>query len=144
MQNVNNYRAIVYTGNIEDSFRQKFQTFISNGETGKIIDIDFQKQVALIKFDDATVVYTVKQLIDCRLSYCYTIHKSQGSQNKIVILLTPKAHTYMLNSNLIYVGLTRATDRVYHFGELETFNRAIKIKENFDRQTFLQDLLQNL
>jgi exodeoxyribonuclease V alpha subunit len=141
MQNVNNYRAIVYTGNIEDSFRQKFQTFISNGETGKIIDIDFQKQVALIKFDDATVVYTVKQLIECRLSYCYTIHKSQGSQNKIVILLTPKSHTYMLNSNLIYVGLTRATDRVYHFGELETFNRAVKIKENFDRMTFLQDLL---
>jgi exodeoxyribonuclease V alpha subunit len=144
MQNVNNYRAIVYTGNIEDSFRQKFQTFISNGETGKIIDIDFQKQVALIKFDDATVVYTVKQLIECRLSYCYTIHKSQGSQNKIVILLTPKSHTYMLNSNLIYVGLTRATDRVYHFGELETFNRAVKIKENFNRQTFLQDLLINL
>jgi exodeoxyribonuclease V alpha subunit len=144
MQNVNNYRAIVYYDSIDFSLREKMYTFISNGEVGKIIDIDFQRQVALIKFDDATVVYTVKQLAECRLSYCYTIHKAQGSQNKIVILLTPKAHTYMLNSNLIYVGVTRATDRVYHFGELETFNRAIKIKENFDRQTFLQDLLQNL
>lgn len=141
MQYKNNYKAIVYIDNIERSFNQKLFTFISNGDVGKIIDIDFQKQVALVKFDDATVVYTVKELIDCRLSYAYTIHKSQGSQNKIVILLTPKAHTYMLNSNLLYVGETRATDRVYHFGELETFNRAVKIKENFDRLTFLQDLL---
>jgi exodeoxyribonuclease V alpha subunit len=144
MQNVNNYRAIVYYDSIDFSLREKMYTFISNGEVGKIVDIDFQRQVALIKFDDATVVYTVKQLAECRLAYTYTIHKSQGSQNKFVILLTPKAHTYMLNSNLIYVGVTRATDRVYHFGELETFNRAIKTKENFDRQTFLQDLLQNV
>lgn len=141
MQNVNNYRAITYYDSIEFSLREKMYTFVSNGEVGKIIDIDFQKQVALIKFDDATVVYTIKQLAECRLAYTYTIHKSQGSQNKIVILISPKAHTYMLNSNLLYVGVTRATDRVYHFGELETFNRAIKIKENFDRLTFLQDLL---
>jgi exodeoxyribonuclease V alpha subunit len=144
MQNVNNYRAIVFQNSIEDSFKLKYPAFISNGETGKIIDIDFQKQIAVIKFDDATVVYTAKDLAECRLAYTYTIHKSQGSQNKIIILLTPKAHTYMLNSNLIYVGVTRATNRIYHFGELETFNRAVKIKENFDRQTFLQDLLQNI
>lgn len=143
MQFVNNYKAIIFEESIENSFRQKYQTFISNGEVGKIIDIDYQKQVAIIKFDDATVVYTLKQLADCRLSYTFTIHKAQGSQNNIVILLTPKAHTYMLNSNLLYVGETRATDRVYHFGELDTFNRAVKIKENFDRMTFLQDLLNS-
>jgi exodeoxyribonuclease V alpha subunit len=141
MQNSNNYKAFKFTGDIEDSFKQNLKTFVANGEVGKIVDIDFQKQVALIKFDDATVVYNVKQLSDCRLAYGYTIHKSQGSQNKIIILITPKAHTYMLNSNLLYVGMTRATDRVYHFRELETFNRAVKIKENFDRLTFLQDLL---
>jgi exodeoxyribonuclease V alpha subunit len=143
MQNVNNYKAVIFVESIEESLRQNNQTFISNGDVGKIIDIDFQKQVALIKFDDSIVVYTVKQLYNCRLSYIYTIHKSQGSQNNIIILLTPKAHTYMLNSNLIYVGVTRATNRVYHFGELETFNRAVKIKANFDRLTFLQDLLIN-
>lgn len=144
MQNVNNYKAIQYLENdVEFSLRQKRYTFISNGEVGKIIDIDCEKKIAIIKFDDAIVVYTVKQLFDCKLSYVYTIHKSQGSQNKIVILLTPKAHTYMLNSNLLYVGVTRATDRVYHFGELQTFNRAVKIKANFDRQTFLQELLSS-
>lgn len=144
MQNVNNYKAIVFIDDIETSLKQKCQTFISNGDVGKIIDLDTQKQIAVIKFDDAIVVYTVKQLYDCRLSYIYTIHKSQGSQNNTIILLTPKAHTYMLNSNLIYVGVTRATNRVYHFGELETFNRAVKIKANFDRLTFLQDLLTDL
>ena len=141
MQNVNNYKAIKFVDNIDASLRYKYITFISNGETGKIIDIDFQKQVVVIKFDDEIVVYTVKQLFDCRLSYICSIHKAQGSQNNIIILLTPKAHTYMLNSNLIYVGVTRATDRVYHFGELDTFNRAVKIKENFERMTWLKDFL---
>lgn len=141
MQNVNNYKAIKFVNNINDSLYYKYEAFIANGETGKIIEIDAQKQIAVIQFDDVTVVYTVKQLFDCRLSYVCSIHKSQGSQNNIIILLTPKAHTYMLNSNLLYVGVTRATDRVYHFGELETFNKAVKIKENFNRMTWLKELL---
>jgi len=142
MQNVNNYKACRYECDVITSLRAKNHTFICNGDTGKIIDIDFEKKIAIIKFDNETVVYTAKQLCDCKLSYSYSTHKSQGSQNKNIILLTPKAHTYMLNSNLIYVGLTRATDRVYHFGELDTINRAIKIKENFNRLTFLQDFIK--
>ena len=45
MQNVNNYRAIVFQNLIEDSFKLKYPAFISNGETGKIIDIDFQNKL---------------------------------------------------------------------------------------------------
>lgn len=142
MQNVNNYKAKVYKTNKYDSYNEEDElTFISNGETGVIQQIDNYK--AVVKFGNEMVEYSHSDLTNCRLAYACTIHKKQGDASKHVILLTPKAHTYMLNSNLIYVGLTRATDRVYHFGELKTFNRAIKIKENFDRQTFLQDMLKS-
>lgn len=54
------------------------------------------------------------------LGYCITIHKSQGSSIKVVILLTPQAHTFMLNSNLIYVGLTRMKEKCFHLGNVDT------------------------
>ena len=37
-------------------------------------------------------------------AYAISTHKSQGGQFKVVVLITPKAHTFMLNSNLLYVG----------------------------------------
>ena len=78
-----------------------------------------------------------------RLGYCITIHKSQGSSIKVVILLTPQAHTYMLNSNLIYVGMTRIKEKCFHFGNDNTVNLSIKKKANFMRNTFMQSLINN-
>jgi len=78
-----------------------------------------------------------------RLSYSISTFKAQGGQAKIVILITPKAHTFMLNSNLIYVGQTRSKLKVFHFGEIETVNRAIKKKADFNRKTYLKELVTN-
>ena len=78
------------------------------------------------------------------LGYCITIHKSQGSSIKVVILLTPQAHTFMLNSNLIYVGLTRMKEKCFHLGNVDTVNLAVKKKANFDRNTFMQKLLKDI
>jgi exodeoxyribonuclease V alpha subunit len=51
----------------------------------------------------------------------------------------------MLNSNLLYVGLTRTKEKCFHLGNISTINKAIKKKENFNRQTFLKDMLaQNI
>ena len=44
----------------------------------------------------------------------------------------------MLNSNLLYVGESRAKEKCYHLGEIRTVNNALKKKENFDRKTMLQ------
>ncbi|MDD4411981.1 MAG: hypothetical protein PHO58_05785, partial [Bacilli bacterium] len=58
--------------------------------------------------------------------------------------ITPKAHTYMLNANLIYVGQTRAEQRCYHLGEPDTINKALKKRANLNRKTHLKDMLINL
>jgi exodeoxyribonuclease V alpha subunit len=77
-----------------------------------------------------------------RLAYAISTHKSQGGQFKVVILVTPRSHTYMLNSNLLYVGISRAKEKCYHLGEIRTVNNALKKKENFDRKTMLGTFLQ--
>ena len=76
------------------------------------------------------------------LGYCITIHKSQGSSIKVVILLTPQSHAYMLNSNLIYVGLTRMKEKCFHLGNIDTVNQSVKKKANFVRNTFMQRLIK--
>lgn len=155
MQTSNNYDAELYNPNKKvdrnpfgkelmlDNCDENNTIFIPNGETGIITDIIKlgNQECAIIKFDDGDVIYNKSQMMQLKLSYSIGIHKSQGSACKVVILLTPKAHTYMLNSNLIYVGQTRAKERVYHFGEVETINRAIKKKADFNRNTFLKELL---
>ena len=77
-----------------------------------------------------------------KLAYSISVHKSQGGCAKIVILITPRCHTFMLNSNLLYVGITRATEKVYHLGEAQTVNRAIHKKVDFKRETYLLNMLK--
>jgi exodeoxyribonuclease V alpha subunit len=135
IQTANNYKAIRYN---ERWIDEDNRTFIANGEIGKIVKIEYGK--VIIQFDEL-VIYDKSEMLQVKLAYSISTHKSQGGQAKIVILITPKAHTFMLNSNLIYVGQTRAKEKVFHFGEIETVNRAIKKKADFNRETYLKELL---
>lgn len=130
IQNVNNYNVDVYGSDAP--------VLIANGESGIIRNIS--NGIAMIEFHGMLCEYTDDDIGGLDLGYAQTIHKSQGDSAKVVILLTPNAHTYMLNSNLIYVGLTRMKEKCFHIGNAKTINRAIKIKENMNRKTWFHDL----
>ena len=93
-------------------------------------------------YDGTLIYYDKGKLKNIRLAYAITTHKSQGGKFKVVILITPRSHTFMLNSNLLYVGISRAKEKCYHLGEIKTVNNALKKKENFDRKTLLLGFLQ--
>ena len=102
---------------------------------GKITSI--QKDGVIIDFDGVEVVYTKTDMQNVALGYSISIHKSQGGSAKIVILLSPSSHEFMMNSNLLYVGITRTKEKCYHFGSIESVNRSIRKKENFNRKTLM-------
>ena len=77
-----------------------------------------------------------------KLGYCISIHRSQGGQFNYLIVCTPQSHTFILNNNLIYTGLTRMKKKCYHLGTLQTINIAVKKKANLIRKTFTADLLK--
>lgn len=128
IQIVNNYKA-------QGVFNEDVSVF--NGNTGVIVDIINNYEVT-VDFGDKKVVYNRDDLSQLELGYCITIHKSQGSSIKQVITLAPKSHTYMMNSNLLYVATTRARERVYMLGNIVTINIAVKKKENWQRKTWLE------
>jgi exodeoxyribonuclease V alpha subunit len=137
MNFANDYKAILYN---EEFLDEKNTTFIANGESGRVVKI--LKDAMVIDYD-GTLIYCPKgSMKNIRLAYAISTHKSQGGQFKIVILVTPRSHTYMLNSNLLYVGISRAKEKCYHLGEIRTVNNALKKKENFDRKTMLGTFLQ--
>ena len=144
IQKANNYKAIVvdefYKVKFNDFSEKEETAFIANGETGIIKKI-FQTY-AIIDFDGVLVKYYRDNLLSIGLGYSITIHKSQGSSIKVVILCTPQSHIFMLNSNLIYVGLTRMKKQCYHLGALDSVNIACGKKANLTRNTFMQELLK--
>lgn len=138
MQIQNNYKATVYDEN-DFGYSDEIQTLIANGELGVIKDIDSSHVV--IDFDGTLIRYSREDMQNVIAGYALTTHKSQGGSAKIVVFLTPSAHTFMLSSNLLYVGLTRTKEKCYHLGDMTTVNRAVKKKENVNRNTFLLSML---
>lgn len=152
IQMENNYNAKICTPELDPllieslGFSEKEKhvptAFVANGETGIIKEITPGQ--ALIDFDGIVVTYNKEEMHRVGLGYAMTIHKSQGSSIDHVILVTPKAHTFMMNSNLLYVGLTRMKKRCFHIGTLLTVNKAISKKANLTRHTFMQEMLISL
>jgi len=149
IQKANNYKAMVDPDHYSPAERlladeypnKEITAFIANGETGIIRSIC--ASYAIIEFDNVFVRYSQSDFDNLSLGYAITLHKSQGSSIDNVILCTPKSHFFMLNSNLIYVGLTRMRKTCFHLGELDTINKAVLKKENLTRHTFMQRLLKS-
>ena len=136
IQNVNNYHAM-----LEDPWNEDVdETFIANGETGKIVNI--YTSYVTVDFEGMVVRYYRSDMQQVGLGYCITIHKSQGSSIENVILVTPQSHKYMFNSNLLYVGLTRMRKQCFHLGNVDTVNIAVKKKANLTRNTSMQWLIK--
>ena len=140
IQTVNNYKAIVYIDNQFTYGDDAKTTFIPNGMIGKIKLISLQ--FAVIDYDGIEVIYRKSDMQSVMLGYAISIHKSQGGSADTVVLLTPSSHSYMLNSNLIYVGLTRMKKNLYHLGDSNAIKRSVKKKENLVRNTFMCHFLK--
>lgn len=145
LETVNNYRAEIETKYTEDSepFGEETPTaFVSNGEIGIIKEIN--KSYVVIDFGGIYVRYYRSDMNMIKLGYSTNIFKAQGGGFKIVILCTPQSDMFMLNSNLIYTGLTRMKEKLYHLGTLNTVNTAVKKKANLIRMTFMQSFLKEI
>lgn len=149
IQKVNNYKAEMDLNSLPDDERRFYfdmdevpTAFIANGETGVIKEI-FNSYI-IIDFDGICVKYYRNDMNMIGLGYSITIHKSQGSSIDNVILCTPQSHIFMLNSNILYVGLTRMRKKCFHLGTLTSVNQAVGKKANLTRHTFMQQLLLNM
>ena len=112
---------------------------IFNGETGTITNINDKEKNIRVKFDDEKVCwYEYNELEQIEHSYCITIHKAQGSEFDVVIMIIPQAAPMLLTRNLLYTGLTRAKKMLIVIGNEKVVDFMIKNVDSKKRNTGLE------
>ena len=94
-------------------------TGIFNGDIGRITEIDNKNAVMKIDFDGREAVYVFEMFGRLDLAYAVTIHKSQGSEYKAVIIPLMLYARNLLYRNLLYTGVTRAKEILILVGSRE-------------------------
>lgn len=127
------------------------EVMIANGDIGTVIDYipptyDADGKITnspklIIKYDEAIVLTEGIDITNLLLGYCISVHKIQGSQAKAVICVFDKSHLSLLTRNLLYVGLSRASEKLTIISDQAVITEALKKEENKIRDTWLKELL---
>ena len=117
---------------------------IMNGDIGYVKAFNYiNGEVAgiVVKFDSNTIEYIREEYEELKLAYAISIHKSQGSEFKVVIIPFSKSYRIMLQRRLYYTAVTRAKKYLVMLGDYEPFRTAVA-STGFKRKTKLQDIIK--
>lgn len=114
---------------------------IANGDVGVITDISGKR--IRVKYYDCVVDYWPQTYSQLDLAYALSIHKSQGSEYKDVIIPFLKENRN-LDRNMVYTGITRAKALITVIGEDDVIMDACKVQSAWERYTFLCEEIQTL
>lgn len=104
---------------------------IFNGDVGQITAIDHAEEQVTVVFDDREAVYDFAMLSELEPAYAMTVHKSQGSEYRAVILTAWQGSQYLLTRSVLYTAVTRAKELLIVVGD----ENVIAAMTHNDRQT---------
>ena len=117
---------------------------VMNGELGVIQEIDLESRSVTVLFEGehlSSISY--EQLDNLDLAYATTIHKTQGSEYPVVILVLPQwAPPRFLNRNLLYTAVTRARQRLFILSRRQTVQNMIRTEDANRRHSLLSFFLK--
>lgn len=117
--------------------KNNYDKNVFNGDIGTIVQIDQEDKTLIISFDGNKVQYDVTELDEVVLAYATTVHKSQGSEYKIVVAPFTMQHYIMLQRNLLYTCLTRAKKAFVLVGTRKAVRIAVSNSKIRQRNTLL-------
>ena len=118
------------------------QINVFNGDIGYITDLipakytESKQDEMILDFDGTEINYPRNEWLKITLAYAMSIHKSQGSEFKVVILPVTRQSGRLLQRNLIYTAITRSKSKLVMLGEIAAFDNAIK-NEGTKRKAYL-------
>ena len=117
-------------------------TGIFNGDVGTITEIDNHGETLTVVFDDREAVYEFSQLGELEPAYAMTVHKSQGSEYRAVVMSAWNGHPNLMIRSVLYTAITRARELLIIVGREETITAMVENAKRSRRYTGLKLRLQ--
>ena len=126
--------------------KNNYDKGVFNGEQGEVVGIDRASDPVTIgvKFPDIedAVIYEQSELDELLHAYAITVHRSQGSEFPVALVVVHPSHSIMLQRNLFYTALTRAKKLAIVVGTDGAVKRAVDNATEQARNTTLKQLLK--
>jgi exodeoxyribonuclease V alpha subunit len=122
--------------------KNNYDKEVYNGDIGIIKDIDMDLKEIRIDYDGRIVEYSFYEMDEINHSYAISIHKSQGSEFRCVIIPLLTSHYMLLQRNLLYTALTRARELAVLVGSKKAIGMAVNKNVVEKRFTSLKELMQ--
>lgn len=136
MQTTNRYDATI----LNEKELQLQDSGVYNGDVGYIKEVDRYARTIVVEFTDGKlVVYKDEEVNDIILAYAITVHKSQGSEFPVVIIVLRA--TPILTRSMLYTAVTRAKKSVLIIGSEYLVRSAVDKTDEKERHTFLKEFL---
>ena len=117
--------------------RNNYEKDVYNGDIGCICYLDMEERELTVRYDDRNVLYAFDELDDILPAYAISVHKSQGSEYRAVVLPILTQHYVLLQRNLLYTAVTRGRDLVIIVGTAKALAMAVKNNHTHRRYTWL-------
>lgn len=125
--------------------RNDYQKGVFNGDIGWVVAIDDEEGEVTVSFPESDVerqvIYDRGELDELTLAYAISVHKSQGSEYRAVVMPLTTQHYVMLQRNLLYTAITRARELVVLVGTRKAMSVAIHNDQLQRRFTRLKERL---
>ena len=117
--------------------KNNYEKEIFNGDQGIIVDFNIEKKSMLVDFEGRIIEYNIDEIDELNLSYAISVHKSQGSEYEMTVLILLPTHSIMLNREIFYTAVTRAKKKIFVISDKNTIQRAIFNSRPSQRKTML-------
>lgn len=98
---------------------------VYNGDIGTITEIDTASEMLTVDYDDKLAVYGFEMLNELEHAWALTVHKSQGSEYRAVILSLNPTAPMLLTRGVLYTAVTRAKQLMIMVGDDSIAHRMI-------------------
>jgi exodeoxyribonuclease V alpha subunit len=106
--------------------RNNYKKEVFNGDLGRVTSIDVQDQRLVVDFEGQRVGYDFSEADDLVHAFAMSVHKSQGSEYRAVVLPVLTQHYMLLQRNLLYTAVTRARELVVLVGTTKAIGLAVR------------------